>query len=99
MFDKVTRPSLGEDLRKGAIAAFLICVVAPAIFGVAAASTEGNKAGVAAELREAKQSSLGFAKILGTVAICAVSLILLFALLRLGLLAWFISMVADSVNR
>lgn len=99
MFDNIRKPSLGEDLRKGALVAFLLCVVAPAIAGVAAASTEGGKSAVAAELRKAKQNSLNFARFLGYLAIGALSLLVLGAVIRLGLLTWIISLTADSLRR
>lgn len=87
MFDKIQKPSLGEDLRKGAVTAFLIAVVAPAIAGVAAAATEGNKPAVVTELRETKQRSLAFVDIAKKLLLIAVGAFLLLALIRLGIVA------------
>lgn len=103
MFDKHVyhgRPvTLGEDLRKGGLIAFLLSVVAPAMFGVGSAVAEGNKRNVAAELREAKQNSFKFVKIAGMIAAGAVTLIIIGFLVRFGLFAWFISMVMSNSPR
>lgn len=102
MFDKVHKerePTFWEDLRRTAVIAFLLAVVAPAAFGTASAAANGDRKQVAAELKEAKQNSFKFLDTVLKIVLIALAVAVLFLLIRLGFIMWLFSMIASSINR